>query len=940
MGGSTDEQLAYYRLGSEAVLSKLETRSSGLTGAEAMERLTVYGANHLTQSYKESWMHTYLRQFKDLMIVLLLVSGVIALVLGDKRTALVLVGLVFFNTAIGFFQEFKAERLMESLERLVVPLAKARRDGKLEELASTDLVPGDVIYLQEGDSVPADIRLIEETEFSTNDFALTGESNPSRKFTHAIAGHVELGNRHNLAFMGTTVATGQAYGVVIATGMQSELGRIASLSAETVSEPSPLQRELANVATRVTQGTVILCIILLFVAIQADLAFKDAFLFAIGIASSLIPQGLPAEINTSLAQAANKLVKARALVKKLSAVETLGATTIICTDKTGTLTQNQMTVEQVLVGHTVYTVSGGGYEPKGNILGNDGKPLNGPVLTDLELFFATGAFASNAHVSPPDDDHPVWYALGDPTEAAIITLAGKAGLDAVQLDNDHPELKEFPFDSARKRMTSIRTYGSGKQLFVFVKGAPENVLEKCTDLWDHGHVRTLKAADKKFLTTQHETWAGQAMRNLGLAYKVLPAHTDVSSLTMDDVESGLTFLGLASMIDPLREEVPAAMLAARAAHIKISIVTGDYALTAKAIAVKAKLADHADDLTVVSGEELRQLDDAQVLQLVLKGGTIFSRVAPEDKLRIVELVKHGGQVVAVTGDGINDAPALKRADIGVAMGKTGTDVAKQSAEIVLLDDSFSTLVGAIEQGRTIFHNIKKGTLSCFTSNAAELIVNLTSLACLSLFHIPLAMSVMQILAVDLIAELFPIAALGWDKAEGDIMHEPPRRLDDHILNSRAIRNLLWCGLLIGTFAFLNYLLFFARQGLSASDIQAGSLLHWKATTLTYLTIVLCQLGNILQRRSSRGLFTRYQLHNRNLWLAMTFSMFCVINIIYNPWIAPYFTSAALSLTDWLYALGAAALFLGIREIQRHANTHHRPDDIIELHRQTFGVQES
>lgn len=931
MGGEQDKQLAYYRLSTDQVLKELQTTKNGLDRREVSQRLVHFGPNKLEQLHKESWLHKYLRQYKDLMILLLLASSFIAFAfLSDSRTGVVLLAIVLFNTIIGFTQEYKAEQLMESLERLVVQEARVIRDGKLQQIPSSELVPGDVVYVEEGDSVPADLRLIDESELATNDFALTGESNPSRKFTHAISAEVELPNRHNLVFMGTTVAIGHGHGVVVATGMQTELGRIASLSADTTTDISPLQREMNHIAARVTQGTVLLCLALLPLAMHFGLPFKNALLFAIGIASSIIPQGLPAEINTALAQAANKLAKARALVKKLSSVETLGATTIICTDKTGTLTKNEMTVQKLQIGRDVYSVSGTGYEVNGAIE-HDGKVINQERLNDLELFFATGVFASNAQINPPDDEHATWYCIGDPTEGALITLARKAKIDPIKLDSDTPELREFAFDSARKRMSSIRHYGPGQQLYIFVKGAAESVLERSTEVWDHGHVRKLKVADHAFFLGKNTEWAEAAMRNLGYAYKVLPAGTDIEKLKMEDVESGLTFLGLVSMIDPLRDEVAAAMKAAHEAHIKVSIITGDFALTAEAIAKKAGLAPKSDHITVVSGEELRQLANSQVLQLVMRGSIIFSRVSPEDKLRIVELVKDSGHVIAVTGDGINDAPALKRADIGVAMGRTGTDVAKQSAEIVLLDDSFSTLVRAIQQGRVIFENIKKATLCAFSGNAAELIVNLTSLGAFVIFKVPLALTVMEILAIDLIAELFPIAALGWDQADHELMHEKPRNPHSHILNPSSILDLLWCGILIGGLAFTNFILFFWRHGAVASN--ANNLtpnLYLKATTLTYLTIVLCQLLNILQRRSQNGLFTRYQLHNKQLGMAMLFSLFCVANIIYNPIVALYFGAGPLQISDWLFALGATGIFVAVRELQRHANHHHTREHILSL----------
>lgn len=922
----------YYRLDTKHVLDLLESDiKQGLAGPEASERLGQYGPNQLQEIGKESPLRKYLRQFKDLMIVLLLVSMIISLILDDMRTAIVLFALVLFNTLIGFSQEFKAERLMESLERLVIAEAKVIRDGKRITIAANALVPGDIVYIEEGDSIPADLRILKESELSTNDFALTGESNPSRKFSHAISGNVELANRHNLVFMGTTVATGNGYGVVIGTGMQTELGRIANLSADTGADPSPLQKELNNIATRVTQGTVVLCTIILPFTIYMGLGIKNAFLYAIAIASSIIPQGLPAEINTALAQAASKLAKAKALVKKLSAVESLGATSVICTDKTGTLTKNQMTVEKLLIGHLPYSVGGTGYQPNGVIKNRHNKTIMQNDLDDLKLFFACGVFASNAHISAPDKDHADWYAIGDPTEGALQTLAHKAGLDASKLDTDHAELKEFTFDSARKRMSSIRVYDAKDHYYVFVKGAPESILHRCSDIWNIHSSRRITHKDRDLLDKQNHQWAKDAYRNLGFAYKILPKSTNLRKLTMEEAESDLTWLGMVAMVDPLRDEVPAAMEAAHRAHMNVSIITGDFAVTAEAIAKKAGLAKKGQSIIVVSGEELRQLDDGRVLHLAKRGGVIFSRVSPEDKLRIVELVKSSGTVVAVTGDGINDAPALKRADIGVAMGRSGTDVAKQSAEIVLLDDSFSTLVSAVQQGRVIFQNIKKATLSCFTSNAAELIVMLLSVAAFALFDAPFAMTVMQILAIDMIAELFPLAALGWDQADGETMHDKPRSTKAHILNPTTVLDLLWCGLLIGGFAFFNFAFFFTRHGVSltSADVNYPEL-YAQATALTYITIVLCQLLNILQRRSRRGLFTRYQLHNKALAIAIGGSLFCVLNIIYNPLLNKYFGAAPLDTVDWLFALSAAGLFVLIRELQRHANTHHTRDHILEL----------
>ncbi len=908
------QQQPYYKSEVTDVLRRLKTSKKGLNKHTAATLLFHVGPNRLEKVDKEWIGFKFLRQFKDLMILLLLVSAGISRYLGDTRTAAILVVIVLINACIGFFQEHKAERIMESLERLVVARAKVMRAGQLIEIDSLELVPGDIMRIDEGDSVPADGRIIDETELSTNDFALTGESNPSRKFDHAIKTDVELALRHNLVFMGTTVATGNAFVVVTDTGMRTELGRIASLSQDTKSDPSPLQREMSHLARRITQGTLILGGILALIALKADLSMKDSFIFAIGIASAMIPQGLTSEVNVALAQAAVKLARERALVKKLSAVETLGATSIICTDKTGTLTKNEMTVEYIRIGATQYHVTGTGYEPKGTILGINDSHLHEGDLEKIKLFFATGVFASNASVHAPDSEHPNWYTLGDPTEGALITLAHKAGIDPKTLDQRHPELRELPFDSGRKRMSSARRYNN--QLCSFVKGAPESVLEVSTHIWDGGRIRKLTKADRHEIDSYTEKLASEAMRNLAYAYKVLPANSTPKKLTMDDTETGLVFLGVASMIDPPREEIPEAIAAASRAHIPISIITGDNALTAKAIALKAGLADKESDLTLISGEELRALTDHEVAGYITKGQVIFSRVAPEDKLRIVELGKHIGEVVAVTGDGINDAPALKRADIGVAMGKTGTDVAKQSSEIVLLDDSFHTLVGAIQQGRVIFQNIKKATISCLTSNTGELFTVLISLVAVTIFHIPLAITAVQILAVDLIAELFPIAALGWDPPESELMEERPRRLRDHILNRGTISDLALSGLFIGLLAFGNYLLFFKRNGVDPMHFDTSSTLYAKATILTYLTIVLCQFANILLRRVSHQptVFSSYLWSNKRLLVAFGFSLFCVINIVYNPLIQPYFGAGPLSPIDWLSAICAGLIYLLARDM--------------------------
>jgi Ca2+-transporting ATPase len=636
-----------------------------------------------------------------------------------------------------------------------------------------------------------------------------------------------------------------------------------------------------------------------------------------------------AEVNITLAQTASRLAKARALVKKLSAVETLGATNFILTDKTGTLTKNEMTVEHLLIGHTRYNVTGTGYETNGSVVTEHGKALTAKELQDLELFFSTGTLASNAKVNPPDDEHATWYVVGDPTEGALITLARKAGVEPDDYDKENPEVKEYQFDSARKLLSSVRVRNG--QTIVYVKGAPESVLEHSSELWDHGHVRRLSANDRTYFSHYNEEQAKAAKRNLAFAYRIVPGKFSLKKWPMSAVEQDLTFLGIVSMVDPLREAVPAAMKAAQAAHVRVSIVTGDYPTTAKAIAQKANL---NKDITIVLGDELHGLADSQILALVEHGGAVFSRVAPEDKLRIVEIVKQSGHVVAVTGDGINDAPALKRADIGVAMGRTGTDVAKDAAEIVLLDDSFDTLVGAIEQGRLTYQNIRKAARCALTDNAGELITVLLGLAAVPLFHIQPAISPIQILAIDVVAQILPITALGWDKPLANLMRERPRNLRDHIINAKAISGFIGFGALAAGLSYLNYLFFFMRHHLAAAYIDIKNPLYIEATTLTYVTLVLCLYVYLLFERADahERFFSSYLYSNRKLLIAFGISFVLIGNIIYNPWIKPYFSTGSLTFLDWLTALGFAAIYMVFRLLQRHTRKHSHTA-VVRLHQE-------
>lgn len=897
--------LHWHALEVEATLDQLQSSSTGLRTDEASIRLGQTGRNIVKRTHHFQAIKIFARQFQDLLTILLLASVAISWYLKDSQTTIVLAIIITVNVLIGFFEEYKADRVMEGLQKLLKPTAKVMRAGKIQEIDAEDIVPGDIIKLEAGDGVPADIRLISVDGLMSNDYALTGESTPSSCFTQALGETVGLADRSNMVYMGTTIAAGVGEGVVVATGMRTELGKIASLSQEAHAERSPLQKEIAHLAKRITQGTITLTAILIPIAMGAKFGLRESFIFAIGIASAMIPQGLPAEVNVALSQAAGKLAKAKALVKRLTAVETLGATQIICTDKTGTLTKNEMTVTSLFTASEVYKIEGTGFLPQGRVIDSVGDVLSIEKANALSLVADCCVQANNASINPPDGKHASWYSIGDPTEGALITLAQKI---AHKEKTVYTRIKEFPFDSDRKRMSVVSQDGQKK--YIFCKGSPESVAQISTHILVNGKSVKLSKAHREQITRYSTHQADQAMRNLALAYKEVS--TDADQASIDEVESGLTFLAISSMIDPPRDDVAEAMRAARQANMLVTIITGDEARTATAIAEQIGFGGGGEILTT-DHQQLTKLSDKDIVKQILTGRAIFARVSPSDKLRIVEALKRAGYVIAVTGDGINDAPALKRADIGVAMGKIGSEVAKDSAEIVLLDDSFHTLVSAIQQGRVIFRNIRKTALSCLTSNTAELTLVLISIGIGALFGLPMAITVTQILAIDLMAELFPLAALGWDPATSNLMSEQPRNPKDHIVNTRAIIDLATSGLVMGGLAYLNFVMVFLVAG---EPIASASPIYTQATTVAYVTVALCQFATVLSRRTAPGksILSKYLFSNWHLWVAFGLSLGGIILITYLPLLSKFIGNASINLAMWVMALVASFFYLILREV--------------------------
>ncbi len=903
------DKTAFYMKTVKEVFESLKTGEKGLSGEEADKRLAEYGENNLTTTLKTPKWLMFLLQFKDVLVIILIIAGTTSYAIGNFRDGTIMFIIVLINAVVGYLQEYKAEKIMDSLKKLVQSPAKVFRNGTVMELPQDKLVPGDLIQLDEGDKVPADSRIIESFNLRTNDFSLTGESMPQEKNSNTIKKTSTLADRDNMAYLGTTVAAGNAKGIIVATGMHTELGKIASLTQEEKKSQTPLQVELGTLGNRITIFAILIGIMLFGITIWQGLGLNLALVYALGIAVAVVPQALPMQITVALSNGVARLARKNAVVKRLSSVETLGSTTVISTDKTGTLTKNEMTVRNLWFDGQQYEISGVGYEPKGSILDSNGKELTGEEIDKIEIMLDTATMASNAEIHEPDENHTGWYPIGDPTEAALITTSTKLGTRSPREDEENPELQEFSFDSERKRMSSVRQFDN--RVVLCMKGALDGILSISKHIYKNGKAEAITEQDRAVIQKASVTYAQKAMRVLAFGYRELQEGT--RDYSMEDVEKNIIFLGLMAMSDPPKEGVKEAIEKAHEAHIKTYIMTGDHALTAQAVGKQISLSRTDKEVMVIAGEELSETSDEK-LQTIMKGNEslIFSRVSPEDKLRIVKTLKSQGEVVAVTGDGVNDAPALKSAHIGVAMGNIGTDVAKEASELILLDDSFSTLVYAIREGRTIYNNLKKTIIASLTSNGAELSIVLLGLLGVALFGWPIPILAIQILAIDLLAEILPLTALTFDPGSQDLMVSPPRSQEEHILNRYTMIEISFLGFLMGALGFINFGVFIQRTGV---ELDMAHALYPRATTLSYATIVCCQFVNILSRR-----YTYNSIFNSTFWSNKTILWSIIISIgftlaaIYIPGVNHFVGFAPLTLKDWVTILASAAAFLLAHEI--------------------------
>ena len=879
---------------------------SGLDENTIQSATQKFGKNVLKAVNTRSILQILIGQFTNPLIIILIIASLASFYLQQPRDGLILLIIVVMNGLIGFYQEWKSENILASIKKLVVDKCTVIRDGKAIEIFSEDLVPGDIVLLSEGAGIPADIRLVEAIGFSTNEFILTGESLPSSKDhlfnTEQI---ISVSETKNCVFMGTTVARGEAKGIVYATGMLTEIGQISSASQKIKPADAPIQTEIKDVAKKLTYATLVIGILLFGTRLLLNDSMVMALIFSISVAAAMVPEGLPAQISMALALAVGRLAKRKAIVKKVASAQTLGSARVIASDKTGTITKNEMTITGCHFNGMTFSVSGLGYMPKGGILNEQGQVLKKESLEDMKAFFLSGFLSSTGRINPPDKYHPGWYCIGDPTEASFAVLAMKAGFSLEEVHKDYPVVKSFGFDSFRKRAAIIRTH-KGK-VISFVKGSLESVLAVSTKIISNGIVKELEKARAQEILSMSAAFAENALRIIAIAYKDLECKNDY---TIEDAEQALIFAGFVTMFDPPHEEVREAIESVFKAHMKVFMITGDNEVTAKAIAKNIGLMNENNEFPdVINGVSLQMMTDVEVCSTFSKRAVIYSRVSPDDKFRIVDLLKKQGDIVAVTGDGVNDTLSLKRADIGVAMGLSGSKVAQEAASIILLDDNFSTIVLAVKEGRTIFRNLEKTVKTNLSSNIAELTCVLVGFAG-AFAGIATPIFAVQILLIDMIGEMFPLIMLTYDPPEKRMMEMPPRNPKDKILSKETMTGILFSGAVMGLASYGAFVAEYFHNHHLANHYE-------KAMTVTFVSIVFCQYANLLSRRTYGPALGKYLLSNQNLLFAFALSFSLMLLIIYVPVFNLYFHTSSLMPVDWLFPLAAGIFCLTIYEYRKN-----------------------
>ena len=855
----------------------------GLSSPEVKKRLDEVGPNQLEEQKGRTPWDMFLGQFKDVLVLILLISALVSFILGEVSDAMVIAIILILNATLGVVQEYKAEKSLAALKKMTTPNALVIRDGKQARIEATQLVPGDIVLLESGDHIPADLRLSMVTSLKIQEAVLTGESLPVEKTAEIIdkdnisTGDQDTGDQDNMAFMGTAVISGRGRGIVVATGMKTEMGQIAGMLEEQKQEDTPLQKKLNQVGKKL--GLIILVVVGLVVLIGSlrGIKFFEMFLIGISLAVAAVPEGLPAVVTVVLALGVQRMIKKNVIVRRLPAVETLGATTVICSDKTGTLTQNQMTVRKLVLPEKNIEVEGEGYRPVGKFYQSE-QEIQPQTDPDLSLLLRGAVLCNNAELQKNNENNQ-WEIIGDPTEGALVVTAAKAGYDKKKLEQDYPRVKEFPFDSDRKQMSTLHQTPDGSQI-IFVKGAPDQVISFCTYYQKNGTKEEMGESIKNKVLAQNRELAVEALRVLAIAYRLVDKENLDEIKEIKDAEKELIFLGLIAMIDPPRKEAIESVKTCLRAGIHPIMITGDYSLTAKAIASELGIYHSGD--RIITGEELEKMSPSE-LEEAVGNTTIFARVSPRHKRRIVSALQKNKQVVAMTGDGVNDAPALKESDIGIAMGITGTDVTKEASDMILTDDNFASIVGAVEEGRKIYQNIKKFIHYLISCNLGEII----TIAGAIFIGLPYPLIPIQILWVNLVTDGLPALALGLDPAEKDIMQMPPRDPNKGIFSGKMGFNIFSQGIFIGLLSLSAFYI-----GISFYSLEI-------ARTMAFATLSFSQLAQSLNARSQKfsifriGLFT-----NLYLIMAIFISGLLQFLVMVIPSLQVIFKTVWLDLNQW------------------------------------------
>lgn len=927
---SPEEPIAAYRLAPDAVICALGTsEQQGLDGHEASIRLERDGPNELTAARPVPGWRKVLAQFTDTLVILLLLAAAISsglwLIERDSPLpyeAIAILAIVLFNAAMGYVQQARAEQAVAELQQMSAAQARVIRDGEQQSIPAAGLVIGDVILLEEGDTIPADSRLIQSVSLQTSEASLTGESLPASKDPETIIDEAPVGDRQNMIFSGTTVTYGRGTAVVTATAMQSQMGQIAGMLEQAPPETTPLQQDLARVGKMLGLVVIAIAVVMIFTIILVDhvtgfSALFDVLILGVALAVAAVPEGLPAIVTAVLALGVRRMARRNAIVRHLAAVETLGAANVIASDKTGTLTRNEMTVRAIVTASGRVTLGGTGYEPTGDVTvhgtpaSNGADTISEPLRIELERALTVGDRATNAVLQ---EDEGLWTVQGDPTEGALVVAARKVGLTEAILDAQYERVGEVPFSSERKMMSTLHTDSQHKgHIQVFTKGAPDVLLGRCNRERVGDSSRPLTPERRSEILQANEQLAGEALRTLGVAARYLPEDGFEPDDIDEDLEQDLVFVGLIGMIDPPREEAKEAVAQARTAGIRPVMITGDHPITAAVIGAELGI---CTDGRAVTGAEIDAMTD-EVLHQTVQEVSVYARVNPEHKLRIVKALQNGKNIVAMTGDGVNDAPALKTADIGIAMGITGTDVSRKASDIILADDNFATIVVAVKEGRAIFANIRKFLRYLLSSNIGEVLtmffgVLLADVIGLTPDGAGLALPLLatQILWINMVSDGAPALALGLDPSDEEAMTKPPRPRGEGVLTRSMWAGIVFVGIItaVGT-------LFVLDASMPGGLIDGtGSLAYGQ--TMTFTTLVLFSMFIVFTSRSDEqsafiGLFS-----NLWLWVAVGLSLLLQMAVVYLPFLQKPFSTVSLSLEDWLFCTVVASSVLWLRELSK------------------------